>query len=134
MPQVTYTDPEVATVGLTEEAARRTQIAYEVSRFELSELDRAIVAGDTRGFVRVLTIPGRDTILGVTIVGAQAGELLAPFVLAMKHRLGLRKILATTFAYPTLSEAGKSVAGSWARAHAPQRLLGWAERFFSWRR
>jgi len=134
IPWATFTDPEVARVGLSEDEARAQGIAYELTRFGLDELDRAIVDGNTGGFVKVLTVPGRDRILGATIVGAHAGELIAEFVLAMKHGLGLNKILGTIHIYPTLAEANKYAAGAWKRGHAPQRLLGWLGRWFAWER
>ena len=98
------------------------------------DLDRAIADGTAHGFVKVLTVPGKDKILGVTIVGEHAGDLLAEYVLAMKHGLGLNKILGTIHTYPTLSEANKYAAGQWRRAHAPQRILGWLKRFHDWQR
>lgn len=134
IPRVTFVDPEIASVGLTEQEAQAQQIAYELSHFELAELDRAIAEGTKTGFIKVLTVPGKDRILGVTIVGAQAGELLAEYVLAMKHGLGLNKILGTIHSYPTLAEANKYVAGAWKRQHAPERILGWLERYHAWRR
>jgi pyruvate/2-oxoglutarate dehydrogenase complex dihydrolipoamide dehydrogenase (E3) component/uncharacterized membrane protein YdjX (TVP38/TMEM64 family) len=134
IPHCTFTDPEVARVGLSEREAKEQGIAFELTRFGLDDLDRAIVDDVARGYVKVLTEPGRDRILGVSIVGAQAGELLAEYVLAMKHGLGLNKILGTTHSYPTLSEANKYAAGQWKRAHAPQGLLRWGERFHAWRR
>ncbi|MGY8773558.1 FAD-dependent oxidoreductase [Spongiibacter tropicus] len=134
IPRVIYTDPEVARVGLNEQEAREQGVAVEVSRYALSDLDRAICDGDTGGFISVLTPPGKDRILGVTLVGAQAGELLAEYVLAMKHGLGLRKVLATTHAYPTLTEANKYVAGEWRKAHQPEWVLRLLARFFRWQR
>ena len=134
MPRVTFTRPEVARVGLNETEAKAQGIAYEVTRYDLADLDRALTDGAAHGFVRVLTPPGRDRILGVTIVGEHAGELLAEFTLAMKHGLGLNQILATIHPYPTWSEAAKYAAGEWKRAHAPRRLLAWLERFHAWRR
>ena len=134
IPQATYTDPEIARVGLNEREAKAQGVAYEVTRFDLDELDRAIVDSAARGFVKVLTAPGKDRILGVTIVGAQAAELLAEYVLAMQHGLGLKKILATVHSYPTLAEANKYAAGAWARAHQPERLLRWVQKFHDWRR
>ena len=109
-------------------------MAFEVTRFPLAELDRAIVESAETGFIKVLTVPGKDKILGVTIVAEQAGELLAEFVLAMRWNLGLGKVLGTMHAYPTLAEANKYVAGSWKKAHAPQRTLALLERFHTWRR
>jgi pyruvate/2-oxoglutarate dehydrogenase complex dihydrolipoamide dehydrogenase (E3) component/uncharacterized membrane protein YdjX (TVP38/TMEM64 family) len=134
VPWVTFTRPEVARVGLSEAEAKAAGIACEVTRFDLAELDRAITESAASGFVKVLTPPGRDRILGVTIVGEQAGEMLAEFTLAMRHNLGLNKILATIHPYPTWSEAAKYVAGEWKRAHAPQGLLAWLARFHAWRR
>ncbi len=134
IPWTTFTEPEVARVGLNEQEAAERGIAYELSRYEINELDRAIAEGVAYGFIKVLTVPGKDRILGVTIVGEHAGELLAEFVLAMRWGLGLNKILSTIHTYPTLSEANKYVAGVWKRAHAPQRLLQWVERYHQWRR
>ncbi len=134
IPQVTFVDPEVARVGLNEQEAKAQGLAYALTRYDLAELDRAIADGAARGFVKVLTVPGKDRILGVTIVGAQAGELLAEYVLAMQHGLGLNKILGTVHAYPTLAEANKAAAGQWRRAHPPETLLRWVQRFHDWRR
>lgn len=134
IPWTTFIDPEVARVGLSEQEAIEQGIPYEVTRFEMAELDRAIADSATSGFVKVLTAPGRDRILGVTIVGAHGGDLLAEFVLAMRHGLGLNKILGTIHTYPTLAEANKYAAGEWKRAHAPERLLRWVERYHRWRR
>ncbi len=134
IPWVTFTSPEVARVGLSEAEAQAQGIAYEVTRYGLDDLDRAIADSDAHGFVKVLTPPGKDRILGVTLVGAHAGELLAEFTLAMKHGLGLNKILGTIHPYPTWSEAAKYAAGEWKRAHAPQTLLAALARFHSWRR
>ncbi|HXG29115.1 MAG TPA: FAD-dependent oxidoreductase [Nevskiales bacterium] len=134
IPWTTFIDPEVARVGLNEQDAQAKGIAYEVTRYGLDDLDRAIADGAAHGFVKVLTEPGRDRILGVTIVGEHAGDLLAEFVLAMKHGLGLNKILSTIHTYPTWAEANKYAAGEWKRAHAPQRLLAWVERYHRWMR
>ncbi|NDB00317.1 MAG: hypothetical protein EBY25_05060 [Betaproteobacteria bacterium] len=134
LPAVTFTEPEVARVGLSEQEARAQGIAHELTRYRLDELDRAIAEGETQGFVKVLTVPGQDRILGVTIVGSQAGELLAEYVLAMQQGLGLNKILGTIHPYPTLAEANKYAAGAWKRAHAPERLLAWVRRYHNWRR
>jgi pyruvate/2-oxoglutarate dehydrogenase complex dihydrolipoamide dehydrogenase (E3) component len=134
MPWTTFVDPEVARVGLNEQEARSRGIAYEVTRYELRELDRAIAESATEGFIKVLTAPGKDRILGVTFIGEHAGDLLAEYVLAMKNGLGLNKILGTIHTYPTLAEANKYAAGEWKRAHAPQRLLGWIEHYHDWRR
>ncbi|MFA7553335.1 MAG: FAD-dependent oxidoreductase [Spongiibacteraceae bacterium] len=134
IPWTTFIDPEVARVGLNEQEAKEKGIAVEVTRYELEDLDRAITDGAAHGFVKVLTVPGKDKILGVTIVGEHSGDLLAEFVLAMKHGLGLNKILGTIHTYPTWAEANKYAAGEWKRAHAPQRVLGWLEKYHSWRR
>ena len=134
IPWATFTDPEVARVGLSEDEAKAQGVAYEVATYPLHELDRAIADGATTGFIKVLTPPGKDSILGVTIVGEHAGDLLAEYVLAMKHGLGLNKLLGTIHTYPTLAEANKYVAGEWKRAHAPQRVLGWLERYHAWMR
>jgi len=134
IPWVTFTSPEVARVGLSETEAKARGIAYEVTRYDLADLDRAITESAAHGFVKVLTPPGKDTILGVAIVGEHAGELLAEFTLAMKHGLGLNNILGTIHPYPTWSEAAKYAAGEWKRAHAPQAALAWLERFHAWRR
>ncbi len=134
VPFATFTDPEVARVGLNEQEARQQGIDYELTRFDLSELDRAIAEGEADGLVKVLTVPGRDRILGATIVGEQAGELIGEFTTAMKHGFGLNKILGTIHIYPTLFEANKYAAGAWKRAHAPQRLLEWVARYHAWRR
>lgn len=134
VPWATFIAPEVARVGLNEQDAKEKGIAYEVTRFAMDELDRAIADSSTQGFIKVLTVPGKDRILGVTIVGEHAGDLLAEYVLAMKHGLGLNKILGTIHTYPTLAEANKYAAGNWKRAHAPQRLLGWLGRYHAWRR
>ena len=134
IPWCTFTDPEVARVGLSEAEAQEQHIAYEVTRFDLAELDRAIAEEAPQGFVKVLTVPGKDKILGATIVGEHAGDLMAEYVLAMKHGLGLNKILGTIHIYPTMAEANKYAAGEWKRAHAPQRLLSWAARYHAWRR
>ena len=134
IPWSTFIDPEVARVGLNEQEAREQGIAHEVTRYGIDDLDRAIADGSAYGFVKVLTVPGRDKILGVTIVGEHAGDLLAEFVLAMKHGLGLNKILGTIHIYPTLAEANKYAAGEWKRAHAPQGVLRWLEKYHAWRR
>ncbi|MEQ1582179.1 MAG: FAD-dependent oxidoreductase [Steroidobacteraceae bacterium] len=133
IPWTTFTDPEVARVGLSELEARERGIAYEVTRYGIDDLDRAIADSAADGFVKVLTVPGKDKILGVTIVGEHAGDLLAEFVLAMKQGLGLNRILGTIHTYPTLGEANKYAAGEWRRAHAPQRLLQWVGRYHAWR-
>lgn len=134
IPWSTFVDPEIARVGLNEQEAKDQGIAYEVSTYHLNELDRAIADSETHGFVKVLTIPGKDKILGVTLVGEHAGDLIAEFVLAMKHNLGLNKVLGTIHIYPTMAEANKYVAGVWKRNHAPKKLLEWVERYHNWRR
>ncbi|WP_235026890.1 dihydrolipoyl dehydrogenase family protein [Cognatazoarcus halotolerans] len=134
IPWATFTEPEIARVGLNELEAKEKGIACEVTTYGIDDLDRAIADGEAHGFVKVLTVPGKDRILGVTIVGEHAGDLIAEYVLAMKHGIGLNKILGTIHIYPTMAEANKYVAGNWKRAHAPQRLLRWVERFHAWRR
>ena len=134
VPWTTFVDPEVARVGLNEQQAREQGVAFEVTRYEIAELDRAIADSAASGWVKVLTAPGKDRILGVTIVGQHAGELLAEYVLAMKHGLGLTKILTTIHTYPTMAEANKYAAGQWKRNHQPTALLRWVERFHAWQR
>lgn len=134
IPAATYTTPEIARVGLNRKEAEAQGIPFEATRFELAELDRAIADGERHGFVEVLTVPGKDTILGATIVGTHAGERIAEFVLAMRHRLSLGKILGTIHAYPTLMEGNKYVAGEWKRAHQPTRMLALLARYHRWRR
>ncbi len=133
IPWATFIDPEVARVGLNEQEAKEKGIAVEVTRYRLDDLDRAIADSAAHGFVKVLTVPGKDKILGVTIVGVHAGDLLAEYVLAMKHGLGLNKILGTIHTYPTLAEANKYAAGEWKRNHQPHKLLEWLRRFHAWR-
>ena len=134
IPWATFVEPEVARVGLNETEAKEQGIACEVSRYDIADLDRAIADSAAHGFIKVLTVPGKDRILGVTIVGEHAGDLIAEYVLAMKHGIGLNKILGTIHIYPTLAEANKYVAGVWKKAHAPQALLEWVRRFHAWRR
>ena len=134
IPWATFTDPEVARVGLNETDARDQGIACDVTRYAIDDLDRAIADGEAHGFIKVLTVPGKDRILGVTIVGYHAAELLAEYVLAMRHGIGLNKILTTIHVYPTLAEANKFVAGEWRKARKPERLLNWVERLHRWRR
>lgn len=134
VPWATFTDPEVAHVGLSEADARAKGIPYEITKYGIDDLDRAIADNTAEGFVKVLTVPGKDKILGVTIVGYHAGDLLTEFVTAMKQGLGLKKILGTIHSYPTISEANKFAAGEWSRAHAPQLLLKWVEKFHGWQR
>ena len=134
IPWATFVEPEVARVGLNELEAKEKGVAYELSVYGIDDLDRAIADGEAHGFVKVLTVPGKDRILGVTIVGEHAGDLIAEYVLAMKQGIGLNKILGTIHIYPTLAEANKYAAGVWKRAHAPQGLLKWVARFHDWRR
>jgi pyruvate/2-oxoglutarate dehydrogenase complex dihydrolipoamide dehydrogenase (E3) component/uncharacterized membrane protein YdjX (TVP38/TMEM64 family) len=134
LPWVTFTDPEVAHVGHNEMSAKEAGIAFEIVRYDLAHLDRAVSEGAKRGFVKLLVQPGKDRLLGATIVAANAGETLAELVLAMKHGLGLNKLLGTIHAYPTLAEANKYAAGEWKKAHKPERLLAWLELYHSWRR
>ncbi len=132
IPWTTFTDPEVARVGISENEAKEKGIAYEVTKFDIGELDRAIADSSAHGFVKVLTVPNKDKILGVVIVGEHAGDLLAEFVLAMKYKLGLNKILGTIHSYPTLAEANKYVAGEWKRGHAPEGVLKWLGKYHDW--
>lgn len=132
IPWCTYCSPEIARVGLNESEAREKGIEFEVTRYDISDLDRAITEEEDHGFVKVLTAPGKDKILGVTIVGHHAGEIIAEYVAAMKHGFGLNAILGTIHIYPTFSEANKYAAGEWKRAHAPQNLLRWVEKYHRW--
>ncbi len=134
IPWATYTDPEVARVGLNETEAAEKNISVEVTRYGIDDLDRAMADSEDRGFVKVLTKPGSDKILGVTIVGAHASDLIAEFILAMKHGLGLNKILGTIHIYPTLAEANKYAAGEWKKARKPERVLAMVEKYLRWRR
>ncbi|HKK91110.1 MAG TPA: FAD-dependent oxidoreductase, partial [Desulfobacteraceae bacterium] len=134
IPWATFTDPEVARVGLNETEAQEAGIAFETVKYHLDDLDRAIADARDRGFVKVLTVPGRDKILGVTIVGDHASEIIAEYILAMKHGLGLNKILGTIHIYPTMAEANKYAAGMWKKAHAPEKLLAWIKRYHAWMR
>ncbi len=135
IPWATFTMPEVARVGLSEREAEEKGIDVQVTRYGIDDLDRAIADGEAHGFIKVLTPQGgKDTILGVTIVGSHAGELIAEYVLAMKHNLGLNKILGTIHLYPSMAEANKFVAGNWKRENQPHGLLKWVEKFHTWRR
>jgi pyruvate/2-oxoglutarate dehydrogenase complex dihydrolipoamide dehydrogenase (E3) component len=134
IPWATFTEPEVARVGLNELEAKEKGIAYEITHYGIDDLDRAIADESAEGFVKVLTVPGKDKILGVTIVGEHAGDLIAEFVLAMRYKLGLNKILGTIHIYPTLAEANKYAAGNWKKAHAPEKLLSYVQRFHAWQR
>jgi pyruvate/2-oxoglutarate dehydrogenase complex dihydrolipoamide dehydrogenase (E3) component len=134
LPWVTYTDPEVAHVGLTQAMAEEQGMSYETVRYDMGHLDRAVTESANRGFVSLLVRPGKDKILGVTIVAHNAGEMLAEYVLAMKHGLGLNKVLGTIHAYPTMAEANKYAAGEWKKAHKPERLLALVQHYHDWRR
>ena len=134
IPWTTFTDPEIARVGLNEKEAREKNIPYEVTTYGIDDLDRAIADSEAHGFVKVLTVPGKDKILGATIVGSHAGDIITEFILAMKHGLGLNKILGTIHIYPTLGEANKYAAGMWRKAHVPGRALKLVEKFHAWRR
>ncbi|MFV1873063.1 MAG: FAD-dependent oxidoreductase [Oleiphilus sp.] len=134
IPWATFVDPEVARVGLNEQEAKEQGIDYEVTRYGIDDLDRAIAESAAHGFVKVLTVPGKDKILGVTLVGQHAGDLLAEFVFAMRHGLGLNKILGTIHTYPTWAEANKYAAGEWKKAHAPETALKLLEKYHTWRR
>lgn len=131
IPWATFTSPEVARVGINETDAKAQNIPYEVTKFGIDDLDRAIADSEAYGFIKVLTVPNKDKILGVTIVGEHAGDIIAEYVLAMKQNIGLNKILGTIHIYPTLAEANKYVAGEWKRAHSPQKLLLWVEKLHS---
>ena len=134
IPWATFTDPEVARVGLNELEAKEKNIPYEVTTYGIDDLDRAIADGEAHGVVKVLTAPGKDRILGATIAGEHAGDLIVEFIAAMKHGIGLNRILGTIHIYPTLAEANKYAAGAWKRAHAPAGLLKWVERYHAWMR
>lgn len=134
IPWATFVDPEVARVGLNEQEAKEQGIAYEVTRYGIDDLDRAIAESAAHGFVKVLTVPGKDKILGVTLVGQHAGDLLAEFVFAMRYGMGLNKILGTIHTYPTWAEANKYAAGEWKKAHAPETALRILEKYHTWRR
>ena len=134
IPWATFTEPEIARVGLNESEAKEKKIAYEVTTYGIDDLDRAIADSEAHGLLKVLTVPGKDKILGVTIAGEHAGDLIAEYVSAMRHGIGLNKILGTIHIYPTMAEANKYVAGNWKRAHAPQGVLKWVEKYHAWRR
>ncbi len=134
VPWATFTSPEVARVGLSEEEAREQGVAFEVTRYDLDMHDRALADGSNQGFVKVLTVPGKDRILGAVIVGHHAGELIGEFVLAMTHGMGLGKIAAATHIYPTMLEANKFAANAWRKAHMPEKVFPWLERYFRWQR
>ena len=134
IPWATFTDPEVARVGLNEKDAKEQGIPYEVATYGIDDLDRAIADGEDKGYVKVLTPSGKDKILGVTIVGYHAGDLITEYVLAMKHGLGLNQILGTIHIYPTMAEANKYAAGVWKKNHTPTGLLNFIQKFHTWRR
>ena len=134
VPWATFTDPEIARVGLNEAEAKEKSIPYEVTTYGIDGLDRAIADEDARGLVKVLTVPGKDKILGATIAGEHAGDLIVEFILAMRHGIGLNKILGTIHIYPTLAEANKYAAAAWKKAHAPRQLLRWVEKLHGWMR
>ncbi|MCZ6503897.1 MAG: FAD-dependent oxidoreductase, partial [Gammaproteobacteria bacterium] len=134
VPWSTFCSPEVARVGINEIEAKSQNIEYEVTRFDVAELDRAIADEEAHGVVKVLTVPGKDTILGVTIAAVHAGDLISEYVLAMKHGLGLNKILGTIHIYPTLAEMNKFAASEWRKNHKPDWALDLAEKYHSWRR
>ena len=132
IPRCTYTDPEIAAVGLNEQTAKEQGVDFDLTVYHLDDLDRAITEDETAGYVKVLTKPKKDKILGVTIVGHGAGDLLPEFVTAMKYNLGLNKILATIHAYPTFAEANKYAAGEWKRANKPEFILKMLKKYHSW--
>jgi pyruvate/2-oxoglutarate dehydrogenase complex dihydrolipoamide dehydrogenase (E3) component len=134
IPRATFTDPEVASVGINELEAKEQNIDYEVTRYGLDDLDRAIADSADRGLIKVLTVPGKDRILGVTIVGEHAADLIIEYIAAMKNDIGLNRILGTIHIYPTLSEANKFVAGNWKKQHAPEKLLRWIKTYHDWMR
>ncbi|MBW1983961.1 MAG: FAD-dependent oxidoreductase, partial [Deltaproteobacteria bacterium] len=135
IPWATFTDPEVARVGINEqEAEASSNIDYEVTLYPLSDLDRAIADSQDHGFVKIITQKNKDKILGVTIVGSHASDLIAEYIFAMKNNLGLNKILGTIHIYPSLAEANKLAAGVWRKQHAPEKLLNFVEKFHAWMR
>jgi pyruvate/2-oxoglutarate dehydrogenase complex dihydrolipoamide dehydrogenase (E3) component/uncharacterized membrane protein YdjX (TVP38/TMEM64 family) len=134
IPWATFTDPEIARVGLNEQEAKARGIPYEITTYDFGELDRAIADEEAHGRVKVLTVPGKDRILGVSIAGEHAADLISEYVAAMRHGLGMNKILGTIHIYPTLAEANKYAAGEWKRSHAPQSVLRWIERYHGWLR
>jgi dihydrolipoamide dehydrogenase len=134
IPWCTFTDPEIARVGLNEKDAIKQDIPYEVTRYKIDDLDRAIVDSENQGIVKVLTVPGKDRVLGATIMSCDAGNLITEYVSAMKHRIGLNKILSTIHIYPTMAEANRFVAGNWKKKHAPKNILKLVRKFHSWRR
>ena len=134
IPWCTFTDAEIARVGLNEKDAIKQNIPYEVTRYKIDDLDRAIADGENQGIVKILTVPGKDRVLGATIMSCDAGNLITEYVSAMKHRIGLNKILSTIHIYPTLAEANRFVAGNWKKNHVPKNVLQLVQKFHSWRR
>jgi dihydrolipoamide dehydrogenase len=134
IPRATFTDPEVASVGINELEAKEQNIDYEITRYGLDDLDRAIADSADRGLIKVLTVPRKDRILGVTIVGEHAADLIIEYITAMKNNIGLNRILGTIHIYPTLSEANKYAAGNWKKQHAPEKLLRWIKAYHDWMR
>ncbi|MGZ5063301.1 MAG: FAD-dependent oxidoreductase, partial [Usitatibacter sp.] len=134
VPWATFTDPPVARVGLNETEAKEKKIPYEVSLYGIDDLDRAIADGEAEGMVKVLTAPGSDKVLGATIAGEHADDLIAEFVLCMKHGIGLDKVLGTIHAYPTLPEANKFAAGVWKKKQVTQGQMAFAQAFNEWTR
>ncbi|HET7596190.1 MAG TPA: hypothetical protein VFK15_04605, partial [Burkholderiales bacterium] len=134
VPWATFTDPEVARVGLNETEAREKGVAYEVTTYDIGDLDRAIADEAAEGIVKVLTVPGSDRILGATIAGEHAGDLIIEFILAMRHKIGLNKILGAIHIYPTLVEANKYAAGAWKRHRVTQGELAFADTYQRWMR
>ncbi len=134
IPWATFTEPEVARVGLNETEAKEKNLPYEVTTYCIDDLDRAIADEEAHGVVKVLTVPGKDRILGVTIAGEHAGDLIIEYIAAMRHGIGLNKILGTIHIYPTLAEANKYAAGVWKKAHTPKELLRWVDKYHAWMR
>ena len=134
MPWALYTDPEIATAGLSKAQAEKQSIPYESTVYNFEELDRAITDSEDQGYVEVLTPPGKDKILGVIIVHSRASEIIAEFVLAMTHNLGLGAVLNSIHIYPTLGEGNKYLAGRWKKNHQPEKILNLLQKFHSWRR
>ncbi len=134
IPWATFTEPEIARVGLNEQEAKEKNIAYEITTYGIDDLDRAIADEEAHGLVKILTVPGKDRILGVTIVGEHAADLITEYISAMRNNIGLNRILGTIHIYPTLAEANKYAAGNWKKAHAPKKLLDTVEKYHAWRR
>ncbi len=134
IPWATFCAPEIARVGMNEQEAKAAGIDYEVTTYDVSDLDRAIADEAAHGLVKVLTRAGSDKVIGVTIAAEHAGELIGEFTLAMKHGIGLKKIMGTIHIYPTFLEMNKFAASEWRKAHKPEWALAVAERFHTWRR